>query len=490
MMDTDRLQELLGTLNRARVLCVGDVILDRFVRGKVERISPEAPIPVLRIEAEDEVLGGVGNVARNVAALGGHAMLLSIVGDDPVADALDDLLEHEPRIDAELLPEANRQVTVKTRFVASGQQLLRADSETDSPVSDLAAQGLLATFDKVIAGVHAVVISDYGKGVLTDRVLCHVIDTARTQGKAVLVDPKGRDFSRYSGAELITPNQRELADATALATTSEEQVVAAARKVITDCGIDNVVVTRSSQGMSIVGANSVKNLPVRAREVFDVSGAGDTVIAVLATAIGCGADIGDAANLANLAAGIVVAKLGTAVAYPSEITAALQDPSGTGPAAKLVNLDSARDRAEGWRRQGLRVGFTNGCFDVLHPGHVHLLSQARATCDRLIVGLNSNESVTRLKGPERPVHGADERAMMLGAHGTVDLVVVFDEDTPITLIEALRPGVLVKGADYGLDEVVGAEAVRSWGGKVALVELKEGYSTTETLARLRQVQGK
>ncbi len=490
MMDTDLLQELLGALNRARVLCIGDVILDRFIHGEVERISPEAPIPVVKIEAEDEVLGGVGNVARNVAALGGHATLLSIVGDDPVAAALADLLGREPRIDAELLPEANRQVTVKTRYVASGQQLLRADSETSAPISDPAAQALLATFDMVIADVQAVVVSDYGKGVLTDRVLCHVIDTARTQGKTVLVDPKGRDFTRYSGAELITPNQRELADATALATASEEQVVAAARKVISDCGISKVVVTRSSQGISIVDTNSVENLPVCAREVFDVSGAGDTVIAVLAAAIGCGADIGDAATLANLAAGIVVAKVGTSVAYPAEIAAALQDPRGTGPATKLVDLDSARDRAAGWRRQGLRVGFTNGCFDVLHPGHVHLLLQARARCDRLIVGLNSNESVTRLKGPERPVHGADERAMMLGAHGTVDLVVVFDEDTPITLIEALRPGVLVKGADYGLDEVVGAEVVRSWGGEVVLVELKGGYSTTETLARLRQLQAK
>ena len=488
MMDADRLQEFLGTLNRARVLCVGDVMLDRFVHGEVERISPEAPIPVVRVEAENEVLGGVGNVARNVAALGGHATLLSIVGDDPVAAEVVGLLEHEPRIDAELLPEANRQLTVKTRFVASGQQLLRADSETDTPISDPVAQALLATFDKVVAGVNAVVVSDYGKGVLTDQVLCHVINTARAQGKTVLVDPKGRDFSRYSGADLITPNQRELADATALGTASEEQVVAAARKVIADCAITKVVVTRSSQGMSIVDANSAENLPVRAREVFDVSGAGDTVIAVLATAIGCGADIDDAAALANLAAGIVVAKVGTAVAYPAEITAALQDPRGVGPAAKLVDLDSARDRAAGWRHQGLRVGFTNGCFDVLHPGHVHLLLQARATCDRLIVGLNSNESVTRLKGPERPVHAADERAMMLGAHGTVDLVVMFDEDTPITLIEALRPDVLIKGADYRLDEVVGAEAVRSWDGEVVLIEHKGGYSTTETLARLRQLQ--
>ena len=274
----------------------------------------------------------------------------------------------------------------------------------------------------------------------------------------------------------------------AILSAGADEAVAAARKVVAACGIATVVVTRSSRGMAIVAGDAVEHLPVRAREVFDVSGAGDTVIATLAAALGGGASLGDAAALANLAAGVVVAKLGTAVAYPVEIMAALQDPHGAGAAAKLVDLDGVRDRAGSWRRRRLRIGFTNGCFDVLHPGHVHLLQQARAACDRLVVGLNGDQSVTRLKGPERPVHGAGERAMMLAAHGAVDLVVVFDEDTPLALIEALRPDVLVKGADYRLDEVVGADAVRGWGGEVVLAELKEGHSTTRTLARLRRSQ--
>ncbi len=488
MINADRLRSVLNALNRAHVLCVGDVMLDRFVYGAVERVSQEAPIPVVRIDAENEVLGGAGNVVRNIAALGGRATLLSVVGDDAAGRTVRALLDLEPRIDAELLPEAGRPVTVKTRYVASGQQLLRADLETQAAVSEPAAQRLLTAFDKMIGGVNAVVVSDYGKGVLPNPVLRHLIESAEAHGKPVLVDPKGCDFGRYSGATIITPNERELAEATAMATAGEDEVVVAARKIVATCSVASVVVTRSSRGMAIVDAEAIVHLPVQAREVFDVSGAGDTVIAALAAALGGGASLGDAAALANLAAGIVVAKLGTAVAYPVEITAALHDPHGSGPAAKLVALDSAYDRVAVWRRQGLRIGFTNGCFDVLHPGHVHLLQQARAVCDRLVVGLNGDGSVARLKGPERPVHGADERAMMLGAHGTVDLVVVFDEDTPDALIEALRPDVLVKGADYELDEVVGADAVQSWGGEVVLAELKEGYSTTETLARLRRSQ--
>lgn len=485
-MNADRLRSVLGAIDRARVLCVGDVMLDRFVHGEVDRVSQEAPIPVVRVAAEDEVLGGAGNVVRNVAALGGRATLLSVMGEGAAGRAIDALLAREPRIAAELVPEAGRQVTVKTRYLAAGQQLLRADRETEAPIGETAARRLLQAFEGAVGDADAVVVSDYGKGVLSDPVLRRLIDGAAARGKPLLVDPKGRDFRRYAGADIITPNERELALATGMATAGADEAVAAARKVVAACGIAAVVVTRSSRGMAIVTGDAVEHLPVRAREVFDVSGAGDTVIATLAAALGGGASLGDGAALANLAAGVVVAKLGTAVAYPVEIMAALQDAQGAGAAAKLVDLDGARDRAASWRRRRLRIGFTNGCFDVLHPGHIHLLQQARAACDRLVVGLNGDRSVTRLKGPERPVHGSGERAMMLAAHGAVDLVVVFDEDTPLALIEALRPDVLVKGADYRLDEVVGADAVRGWGGEVVLAELKEGHSTTRTLARLRR----
>ena len=479
----------LGALSGVRVLCVGDVMLDRFVYGAVDRVSPEAPIPIIRIDSEEEVLGGAGNVVRNVAALGGSATLLSVVGDDPRAAAIEYLLGRESRINQELLPEAGRRITVKTRYVASGQQLLRADSETDSTVSETVQQRLLASFDKLIDGVDAMVLSDYGKGVLSDVVVRHVIDGARRRGTPVLVDPKGRDFKRYSGADIITPNERELTAATGITIGGESDVATAGQQIVRDCGIDAVVVTRSSRGISIVRADAIAHLPVNAREVFDVSGAGDTVVATVAAAVGAGIDLEGAATLANFAAGVVVAKVGTAVVYPAELASALHDPHGNGIASKTVDLDVARDRVGAWRRQGLKLGFTNGCFDVLHPGHVHLLQQARAVCDRLIVGLNSDDSVKRLKGPERPIHAAGERAMMLGSHGTVDLVVVFDDDTPLTLIDALRPDVLVKGADYAIDEVVGGDVVQGYGGEVVLATLKEGYSTTGTIARLRQSQG-
>jgi D-beta-D-heptose 7-phosphate kinase/D-beta-D-heptose 1-phosphate adenosyltransferase len=484
--EVQNLEVVLASLTDARVLCIGDVMLDRFVYGSVDRVSPEAPIPIVKIDSESVILGGAGNVARNIAALGAHAMLLSVVGDDSGTGTITDLLEREPRIEADLLSEANRRITVKTRYVASGQQLLRADWETDSPISETIETRLLATFERLIDVADVVVLSDYGKGVLSDTVLRAVVGGAKARGKTVLVDPKGRDFRRYGGASIVTPNERELAAASGMATVSEAEVTVAGQHIIRECGIEAVLVTRSSRGISIVRSDSVEHLTVKAREVFDVSGAGDTVIAAAAAALGSGASLLDSAVLANYAAGVVVAKVGTAVVYPTEIQAALRHPLGAGVADKLVELDSACDRIESWRRQGLKIGFTNGCFDVLHPGHVHLLEQARAVCDRLIVGLNSDSSIVRLKGPERPIHAASERTMMLGSHGTVDLVVVFDADTPLALIEALRPDVLIKGADYTMDEVVGGDMVRAYGGQVVLATLKAGYSTTEAIARLRR----
>ena len=485
MTEPRNLAATIDKIADVRVLCVGDVMLDRFVYGAVERVSPEAPIPVLRIEAEDEVLGGAGNVVRNIAALGGQARLLSVIGSDPLAQSITDLLEGEPRITANLVADTTRRITVKTRYVASGQQLLRADAETEVPPDEATRQRLMVAFDNMIADTDAVVLSDYGKGVLSDDVLRAIIESAKAHGKPVLVDPKGRDFTRYAGVDIITPNERELAAATAMTIAGEADVVAAGRHIAQACDVAAVVVTRSGRGISIVRSDAVEHLPVRAREVFDVSGAGDTVIAALAMAVGAGINLGDAATLANYAAGVVVGKVGTAVVYPAELAAAFQDVPG-GTADKNTELDVARDRVATWRRQGLKIGFTNGCFDVLHPGHVHLLQQARAACDRLIVGLNSDDSVKRLKGPKRPIHESGERAMMLGSHGSVDLVVVFEDDTPLSLIEALRPDVLVKGADYAIDEVVGGDVVRGYGGDVVLATLKSGYSTTGTIARLRQ----
>lgn len=485
MTEKSDLAAMVERLASGRVLCAGDVMLDRYVYGDVERISPEAPIPVLRVEAEMPVLGGAGNVARNVGALGGFVRLLAVIGSDDSGAEVRTLLEREERVAPALFVDESRRTTIKTRYIAARQQVLRADRESDGDVSNGIRAALLGLAAKEARDCGVVVLSDYGKGVLTPDSIRGLIAAAKSAGRPVIIDPKGRDFSRYRGATVITPNRRELAEATGMPVDSDDAIVAAARRVIETCGIESILVTRSEEGMTLVpGRASVLHVPAEAREVFDVSGAGDTAVATLAVAMAAGISLADAVRLANAAAGIVVGKVGTAVVHADELMAVLHTQDLLAGEDKVVTAASARDRVEGWRRQGLRIGFTNGCFDLLHPGHVSLLSQAKATCDRLVVGLNSDASVKRLKGDGRPVQSEAARSQILASLATVDLVVVFNEDTPLSLIETLHPDVLVKGADYRPDQVVGAELVRKYGGKVVLADLVEGHSTTATIARM------
>jgi len=476
---------LIDALGGTPVLCVGDAMLDRFTYGSVDRVSPEAPIPVLRVERESLMPGGAGNVACNLAALGARVRFLSVVGDDPEGDALRRLVAERLGDAGGLLTEGGRTTTVKTRFLASNQQLLRADRETAAPVTADTARALAELARAALAECGALILSDYGKGVLTDGLVRDLIDAARATAKPVVVDPKGSDYRRYRGAAAVTPNRRELAQASALPVGTDAEVEAACRAVMETCGIAAVVATRSEQGMSVVADGAVHHLPAEAREVFDVSGAGDTVVAALAAALAAGAPLPAAARLANLAAGIVVGKVGTAVVRPDELRAALRRQDWQAGGAKVRALDAAVEQAGQWRRKGLKVGFTNGCFDLLHPGHISLLEQARAACDRLVVGLNSDASVKRLKGESRPVQAEHARATVLASLASVDMVVLFGEDTPLALIEALRPDVLVKGADYTIDTVVGADLVQGWGGKVVLARLVEGQSTTRTIQRMQ-----
>jgi D-beta-D-heptose 7-phosphate kinase/D-beta-D-heptose 1-phosphate adenosyltransferase len=467
------------------ILCVGDLMLDCFVYGHVDRISPEAPIPVLRIEREVSMLGGAGNVVRNVIGLGANAEFASVVGSDPPGREVTALVGELDRVEPHLLVERQRQTTMKRRFVAGSQQLLRADLETVAAISDATVDDILRIVEAAIPDCGALVLSDYAKGVLTTRCIQAIISAARRAGKPVIVDPKGTDFSRYRGATLLTPNRREIAEATQMPIDGDSGVEAAARHLIETCGVDGVLCTRGAEGMSLVEASgAVHHLPAAAREVFDVSGAGDTVVASLATGIAAGLSWADAAELANVAAGIVVGKVGTAVAFAPDLVRALQNEGAGADSGKIATLEQAVDAVARWRRQGLQIGFTNGCFDLLHPGHVSLMAQAKAACDRLIVGLNSDPSVRRLKGKDRPVQAEAARAAVLASLSTVDLVVVFGEDTPIELIRALKPDVLVKGADYRLEQVVGADLVRGWGGRVLLAELNPGHSTTATIRKL------
>jgi D-beta-D-heptose 7-phosphate kinase/D-beta-D-heptose 1-phosphate adenosyltransferase len=485
MTDLSDLAARVATLKSVDVLCVGDVMLDVFVYGEVERISPEAPIPVMRVTRDAAMLGGAGNVVRNLVSLGARPHFLSVVGDDHAGNDVTGLLGEHEAVDPVLVVENGRQTTIKTRFVAGNQQLLRTDRETSAPLTELSRQRLLAGATELMDKVGVVVLSDYGKGVLTPEVTRALINGAIAAGKPVIVDPKGNDYSLYAGATVVTPNRKELHDATKLPVGTDAEVIAAAKRLIETCSIQHVLATRSQDGMSLISADgSVVHMPAEAREVFDVSGAGDTVVATLAACMAAGMSLPLASKLANVAAGIVVGKVGTAVVYSSDLVTALHHSDIAAGETKVLDRIAAADLIGRWKRKNLKVGFTNGCFDLIHPGHVSLLAQARGACDKLVVGVNSDASVQRLKGPTRPVQSEASRATVLASMASVDLVVIFDEDTPYEVISLLKPDVLVKGADYTVDKVVGADLVQSWGGKVFLAELIQGQSTTSTIARM------
>jgi D-beta-D-heptose 7-phosphate kinase/D-beta-D-heptose 1-phosphate adenosyltransferase len=473
-----------------RILILGDVMLDRFQHGEVERISPEAPVPVIRLTSRSDMAGGAGNVAANIASLGGNATLIGLAGDDEAGKQLTALLAANPRIDPRLVIIAGRPTITKTRFIAGRQQMARADEESRDIVPPAAGEQLAAAALAALSGADAVILSDYGKGVLSDSVIGTVIAAARHAKKPVFVDPKGQDYSRYRGATCITPNLRELGEAVGQKLDNRDAAIEpAAQKLRLAADAHALLVTRSERGMTLIEHDQPPvSIPARAREVFDVSGAGDTVIAALALAHADGRPLSQAMHIANAAAGVVVSKLGTATADIAEVLhelAAQDSAAGLSPASGLLKLTDATRLIAHWRAQGLVVGFTNGCFDILHPGHVALLAFARRQCDRLIVALNDDASVRRLKGETRPVNQLAARATVMAAIRHVDAVVGFGEDTPLALIEKLLPDVLIKGADYTIEQIAGAEAVIAAGGRVILAELVAGQSTTAILARAR-----
>jgi len=484
MTQSNRFTREVGALAETHVLVVGDIMLDRFITGAVERVSPEAPIPVLRVGDETLMPGGAGNVAANLVALGGRATLVGVVGDDDDGRALLDGLNSD-RLTVRAAVDAARPTTVKIRYVAQGQQLLRADREVRQAIDEALAQTVLQHVDDALPEAGAVVLSDYGKGVLTPAVLQQVIAKAAAQGVPVVVDPNGADYARYRGAAYLSPNRAELAQAGGETVETREDVLRVAAQVMEASGIGAMLVTQSEAGLSLIPrSGDAAHFSAEAREVFDVSGAGDTVVATFAAGLAAGVAPDTAAALANTAAGIVVTKSGTAVVTAHEIIAHVHEADLAASDAKIRTLDEALRIAAGWRERGLRIGFTNGAFDLLHPGHIASIAQARAHCDRLIVALNSDASVRGIKGPSRPIQTETARAMVLGALEQVDLVVVFDADTPLELIKAVRPDVLVKGGDYTVDQIVGADVVQSYGGKVVVASFLDGHSTTRTVARM------
>jgi D-beta-D-heptose 7-phosphate kinase/D-beta-D-heptose 1-phosphate adenosyltransferase len=438
------------------------------------------------MEREAAMLGGAGNVVRNLSALGAHVTFVSVVGNDQAGREISELVAAHEKHEPYLSVERGRMTTIKTRYVAGGQQLLRTDKETLVPLASSVADDLRRVALGAVADAAVIVLSDYGKGVLTPELMRALIDAGKAQGRPVVVDPKGKDFSRYRGATVMTPNRAELAAATSMPVGNDAEIAAAARKLIAECSLESLLVTRGADGMTLVGptGDSV-HLPAEAREVFDVSGAGDTVVAMLAAALAAGVALPDAARLSNVAAGVVVGKTGTAVATADEVFTALHTQDLLAAESKVATHDEALARVARWRKDGLSIGFTNGVFDLLHPGHVTLLAQAKAVCDRLVVGLNSDASVKRLKGPTRPVQNESARGAVLASLAAVDLVTIFGEDTPLSLIEQIRPDVLIKGSDYTIATVVGADVVQRHGGRVILAELLPGHSTTGTIAKLK-----
>src|SRR5436190_18464608 len=471
------------------VLCVGDLMLDEFVYGEVSRISPEAPAPVIAVQRSETNVGGAGNVARNIAALGARCIFAGLVGEDEAGAKLKADLAREKLIEAVLVSDSSRPTTRKVRFVSEhfSTHMLRADWELAVPASADVEQRLIDAILPQIARADIVLLSDYAKGVLTARVIRNIIDAARKLGKRVIVDPKSANFAIYRGATLLTPNRKEFAEATRSRADTDLNIAAAAQDamVLADC--EAMLVTQSEHGMTLVtrGGEAI-HVPALQVKVRDVSGAGDTVAAALALALAAGGDWETALRVANAAAAVAVGKKGTATVAPGELRRKILPHASLTAEEKIVTADDLEAHLAEWRRQGLRVGFTNGCFDILHPGHVKVLTAARGACDRLVVGLNSDASTRRLKGEGRPVQDEIARAEVLAALEAVDLVVIFEEDTPINLIAQVKPSVLVKGGDYTREQVVGHEIVEAHGGEVLLVDVLQGHSTTSLVKRARE----
>ena len=463
-----------------KILCIGDIILDTYSKGSITRISPEAPIPVLRLDQESNTIGGCGNVARNICSAGGSCHLISVIGSDEEADILKNLLKKFEKMSSDLIVEGSRCTTKKKRYVSENQQILRVDKENVNPISAKTNKKILEKFNQFIKNCEVVVISDYNKGVLNKNLISNIIRISKRNNKIVIIDPKRKDFSIYSYADVITPNFKELLQATDFSESSENSdkiVEKLSKTVARKYSFSNVITTRSSKGMTVMSKNKCINLSSEAKEVFDVSGAGDTVVAYLSVELSRGKKIIDAAKIANSAAGIAVGKFGTASVKRQEIRKKFEVVDKVSTFLEAKKMLREHDHKI--------IGFTNGCFDLVHTGHIEFLKQARSECDFLILGLNSDSSVKKLKGKNRPIVSQQERAMILENFNFVDLIIIFHELTPIKLVDGLKPDIIFKGKDYKIKDVVGSESVKKWNGKVKLIPLIKGNSTSNIIKRIK-----
>ncbi|WP_395148881.1 D-glycero-beta-D-manno-heptose-7-phosphate kinase [uncultured Helicobacter sp.] len=468
-----------------KILVIGDLMIDHYIWGDCNRISPEAPVQVVEVKSESNRLGGACNVANNLLALGAQVYVCGVVGDDADGRWLVGALQDLGADIAYIFVDSNRPSTKKSRVVISNQQVLRVDRESRARVDSKLLQKIYENLNTLITQVDCVIISDYDKGLLSDIFTQEIISLVRSERKFVLCDPKGCDYSKYKGATLLTPNKKEATLATGIEISDDETLLQAAKKLKEMCALEISLITLSEDGIGIFDDCACKKIPTFAQEVYDVTGAGDTVIAALGFGLSAGLDIYKASEFANSAAAVVVAKVGSASATHIEIDRYIHTHGQDVGGGKLLDKIQMRDMIESLRHnnQKVRIVFTNGCFDILHRGHVQYLKQARALGDILIVGLNSDDSITRLKGEGRPINTQEDRAFLLSGLECVDYVVIFDEDTPRDLIAFLAPDVLVKGADYEGKEIAGSEFVKD----VRLIDFVEGKSSTNIIEKIRSM---
>jgi D-beta-D-heptose 7-phosphate kinase/D-beta-D-heptose 1-phosphate adenosyltransferase len=489
--------ERVTNLGEPHVVVVGDVMLDRYVWGNAERISQEAPVILLRADRREERLGGASSVATMLRALGARVSLAGVIGDDLDGRRIREIVRAQGIDDAAVLADPNRPSTVKERYIGRAQarhpqQMIRVDYEDRSPVSAEVEKRLADAIEQLLESADLVLISDYDKGVCTPSILKRLIAECRAWGLRVIADPiRGADYRRYAGCSAITPNRLEAGLATKRTLDSQDEIEAAAAELQTKLDLEAAIITLDKDGMFLHHRDGrKKTFPTRPRAVYDITGAGDMVMSMLGMALAAGADYDEAIRLANVAGGLEVEKIGVATLSREEIIRDLLHESFTNSTTlesrKVLALPTLLDELSQRRQLGQKIAFTNGCFDIMHAGHVQYLIEARAQADLLVVGLNSDDSIRGLKGPNRPVQNLETRRLVLAAMEPVDFVAVFDDPTPLALIEAIRPDVLIKGNDYRKDEIVGAEQVESWGGRVHLAGLREGFSTTNTIKRMLQ----
>ena len=475
MRDNNIIDDIIKITN-AKIFCLGDLMLDKYIIGSSQRISPEGPIPILDIKKEVNMLGGVGNVARNLGTIGIKTYLIGLLGNDEIGNIIEKKIKQR-NIVTKLFKDNNRPTTLKTRFIANDQQILRTDKETLTPISLSLEKKILKESRKMILNSDSIILSDYGKGLLTQNILKEIICFANKNKKPIILDPKGNNLDNYKGVTILTPNINELELVAKKKLNNKDEIVEVSRKIIKKYNFKHMLITRGKLGMLLVSSNNkVINLDTEAKQIYDVSGAGDTVTSFLAACLGSSITIDNSIKIANSAAGIVVSKSGTSVAHLSELILSLNN--NVNYSSKINDRTEANNIIKFWIKKKELIGFTNGCFDYLHPGHVLLLKQAKKNCTKLIVAVNSDSSVKKIKGPNRPKQSQDIRSKVLAAIKYVDLIIIFNEKSPIKLIKQIKPSLLVKGSDYKENKIVGAKLVKLFGGKILRVKIFKDFSSS------------